>query len=86
MTGDPKKLGFKEDKVVAEGEEGEGEEPGALCDVAPTILDLLGLEIPEGKTLPSNVLLKGIIILESNNSSFISHDWTFIVRTQVDRM
>ena len=56
MTGDPKKLGFKEDKVVAEGEEGEGEEPGALCDVAPTILDLLGLEIPEGETFPYNVL------------------------------
>ncbi|PAV19914.1 cofactor-independent phosphoglycerate mutase [Pyrrhoderma noxium] len=50
MTGDPKKLGFKEDKVVAEGEEGESEEPGALCDVAPTILDLLGLEIPEAMT------------------------------------
>ena len=33
MTGDPKKYSFAEDK--------EGDEPGALCDVAPTILDLL---------------------------------------------
>ena len=38
-----------------------------MCDVAPTILDLLGLEIPEGKTFPSNVLFKGIIVLESDN-------------------
>ncbi|KZT41200.1 putative phosphoglyceromutase [Sistotremastrum suecicum HHB10207 ss-3] len=35
MTGDPKKLAFTKDH--------EGEEEGALCDVAPTILDLLGL-------------------------------------------
>ena len=33
MTGDPKKYSFAEDK--------EGDEPGALCDVAPTILSLL---------------------------------------------
>ena len=33
MTGDPKKYSFAEDK--------EGDEPGALCDVAPTILALL---------------------------------------------
>jgi 2,3-bisphosphoglycerate-independent phosphoglycerate mutase len=33
MTSDPKKHSFTEDK--------EGDEPGALCDVAPTILDLL---------------------------------------------
>lgn len=33
MTGDPKKYSFAEDK--------EGDEPGALCDVAPTILNLL---------------------------------------------
>ena len=39
MTGDPKKLHFIEDKKPAEGEE-EVEE-GALCDVAPTILDLM---------------------------------------------
>jgi len=42
MTGDPKKYSFAEDK--------EGEEPGALCDVAPTILDLLGLDKPEDMT------------------------------------
>ena len=33
MTGDPKKYFFVEDK--------EGDDPGALCDVAPTILSLL---------------------------------------------
>ena len=33
MTGDPKKYSFAEDK--------EGEDPGALCDVSPTILALL---------------------------------------------
>ena len=33
MTGDPKEYSFGKDK--------DGEEPGALCDVAPTILALL---------------------------------------------
>lgn len=42
MTGDPKKYTFAEDK--------EGEDPGALCDVAPTILSLLGLDQPEDMT------------------------------------
>lgn len=59
MTGDPKKLGFKEDKlVIAEGEEGETEEPGALCDVAPTILDLMGLKVPEGRLSFSFVFIE----------------------------
>ena len=35
MTGDPKKLFFTQDKKGGE------EEEGALCDVAPTVLDLL---------------------------------------------
>jgi 2,3-bisphosphoglycerate-independent phosphoglycerate mutase len=35
MTGDPKKLQFAEDDENADVEE------GALCDVAPTILDIL---------------------------------------------
>ena len=39
LTGDPKKLKFKKDVKKGEGEE-EEEEP-ALCDVAPTILDIL---------------------------------------------
>lgn len=39
MTGDPKKLKFLEDTKPAEGEE--GEEEGALCDVAPTVLDIM---------------------------------------------
>ncbi|KAK0187274.1 cofactor-independent phosphoglycerate mutase [Armillaria mellea] len=42
MTGDPEKYKFTEDK--------EDEEEGALCDVAPTVLDLLGLEKPEEMT------------------------------------
>ena len=35
MTGDPKKLSFAEDKKDGE------EEEGALCDVAPTVLDIM---------------------------------------------
>jgi len=42
MTGDPKEYSFASDK--------EDEEPGALCDVAPTILALLGLDQPEDMT------------------------------------
>lgn len=64
MTGDPKKFGFKEDKKGAKGEgegkEGEGEEEeeeGALCDVAPTVLALLGLDQPEGAFLLSRLAL-----------------------------
>lgn len=41
MTGDPKKLAFLEDKKDGE------EEEGALADVAPTILDIMGLPKPE---------------------------------------
>ena len=39
LTGDPKKLKFKEDVKKGEGEE--EEEEAALCDVAPTILDIM---------------------------------------------
>ena len=46
MTGDPKVLHFAEDKKDGE------EEEGALCDVAPTVLDLLGFDKPEG-TFPT---------------------------------
>jgi 2,3-bisphosphoglycerate-independent phosphoglycerate mutase len=46
MTGDPKVLRFKED----EKKDGEEEEEGALCDVAPTILDILGLPKPDEMT------------------------------------
>jgi len=42
MTADPKVYSFAED--------GEGTEEGALCDVAPTILALMGLEKPEDMT------------------------------------
>lgn len=42
MTGDPKKYKFTVDK-------GGEEEEGALADVAPTVLALLGLDQPEGK-------------------------------------
>ncbi|KAK7466258.1 hypothetical protein VKT23_004986 [Stygiomarasmius scandens] len=41
MTGDSKKFSFSEDK-----EDGD-QEPGALCDVAPTVLDIMGLSQPE---------------------------------------
>jgi 2,3-bisphosphoglycerate-independent phosphoglycerate mutase len=45
MTGDPKKFRFTVD--TKDGEEDEG----ALCDVAPTVLDLLGLPKPDGTQL-----------------------------------
>ena len=41
LTGDPKKLKFKEDVVKKGDEEEEEEEEAALCDVAPTILDIM---------------------------------------------
>jgi len=44
MTGDPKKFKFTVDRKDGE------EEEGALCDVAPTVLDLLGLDQPEEMT------------------------------------
>jgi len=43
MTGDPKKYKFTVDKNDGE------EEEGALADVAPTVLTLLGLDQPEGE-------------------------------------
>lgn len=47
MTGDPAKHKFvMDDKTTGDNEE----EGGALCDVAPTILDLMGLPIPEEMT------------------------------------
>ena len=58
MTGDPAKFGLLQDEETkAEGGEVEGKsekvedetEKGALCDVAPTVLDLLGLEKPKGE-------------------------------------
>jgi 2,3-bisphosphoglycerate-independent phosphoglycerate mutase len=53
MTENPAKYGFTLDKEERE----EGEEGGALCDVAPTVLDLLGLEQPEGE-IPSTYHLR----------------------------
>ena len=41
MTGDPKILKFKEDFKENEDKMENDEEPGALCDVAPTILDVM---------------------------------------------
>ncbi|KAG6867133.1 hypothetical protein C0993_006451, partial [Termitomyces sp. T159_Od127] len=41
MTGDPRTLRFVMDGKAGEGEEEEEGEEGALCDVAPTVLDLM---------------------------------------------
>jgi 2,3-bisphosphoglycerate-independent phosphoglycerate mutase len=41
MTGDPKKFQFVTDEKGEKDEDADAEEEGALCDVAPTILDLL---------------------------------------------
>jgi len=49
MTGDPKKF-----KFAADLDDGE-QEPGALCDVAPTVLELLGL--PQPKEMSGRSLL-----------------------------
>jgi 2,3-bisphosphoglycerate-independent phosphoglycerate mutase len=46
MTADKDEWTFAEDKVGDKNEV--GEEEGALCDVASTVLALMGLEIPEG--------------------------------------
>lgn len=66
MTGDPKMFKFTEDKTGGKaGKEGEkakakveeeDEEEGALCDVAPTVLALLGLDQPEGELLLSRLV------------------------------
>jgi 2,3-bisphosphoglycerate-independent phosphoglycerate mutase len=45
MTGDPKTLSFSEDKAD------DDETAGALCDVAPTVLALMGLDVPKGEDL-----------------------------------
>ncbi|PFH45765.1 hypothetical protein AMATHDRAFT_71103 [Amanita thiersii Skay4041] len=53
MTADPKRYQFVKDEVNGTSEskeENSGAEDGALCDVAPTILDLMGLEKPEEMT------------------------------------
>lgn len=39
--------------ALVEDKEGEGEEVGALADVAPTILAIMGLEQPEGQSSSS---------------------------------
>jgi len=49
MTGDTKKYKFTVDKNDGD------EEAGALCDVAPTVLSLLGLDQPEGNLIPEPV-------------------------------
>lgn len=64
MTGDPKKLKFLEDKKPADGEE---TEEGALCDVAPTILDILGLPQPEGSCSYCPVLARTDVLTSCRN-------------------
>ncbi|KAG8994346.1 hypothetical protein FRB93_001602 [Tulasnella sp. JGI-2019a] len=46
MTGDPKEYSFSTGEKAGAGE---GEDVPSLGDVAPTILDLMGLDKPEGK-------------------------------------
>jgi 2,3-bisphosphoglycerate-independent phosphoglycerate mutase len=45
LTGDPKTLSFSEDKPDDE------ETAGALCDVAPTVLAIMGLDVPKGENV-----------------------------------
>ncbi|KAH8829279.1 PGM protein [Flagelloscypha sp. PMI_526] len=52
ITGDPKTLSFSEDK--------EGQDEGALCDVAATILEIMGLPKPEGAHL-FTIIVKYVI-------------------------
>ena len=42
MTGDPKTQSFSLDHLDDE------ETAGALCDVAPTVLAIMGLDVPKG--------------------------------------
>lgn len=74
MTGDPKKYSFVEDK------EGDDEEGGALCDVAPTVLDLLDLEKPHGEFL----LLKCLGV--DSKLDYYRHDWTLSIGAQIAQL
>jgi 2,3-bisphosphoglycerate-independent phosphoglycerate mutase len=58
MTGDPGKYSFTRPRDAVKGDqeksggvggEEEDQDPPALADVAPTVLDLLGLPKPDGK-------------------------------------
>lgn len=48
MTGNPDVLKFAEENAETGKKEEDEEEGGALCDVAPTILAIMGLEQPKG--------------------------------------
>ena len=64
MTGDPKEFKFAEDK--------EEEEEGALCDVAPTVLALLGLEQPEGALISLSLFFCTDICMCRDDRSFFT--------------
>jgi len=86
MTGDPKVLKLREDAV----ERGDEEEVGALCDVAPTILDVM----VRGFLLPWTLFMYFIRVYHSQKVSsgdefgrvvliFFRHDWSFPVGAYV---
>jgi 2,3-bisphosphoglycerate-independent phosphoglycerate mutase len=71
MTGDPTKFKFTVDKKDGE------EEEGALCDVAPTVLDLLGLPKPDGKSHSLLSLLNTndcCFLLDMTGRSLLAHE------------
>jgi 2,3-bisphosphoglycerate-independent phosphoglycerate mutase len=77
MTGNPDILKFAEEKVETEKKEEDEEEGGALCDVAPTILAILGLEQPKGvlfNSLQHSSVVDGQFHLEMSGRSLLAKE------------